>query len=205
MANIGLFFGTFNPIHVGHLIIANHLVETTDLEKVWLVVSPQNPLKQKSTLLNDNQRLMMVRLAVEDNPNLLASNIEFELEKPSYTVKTLAHLKEKYPNHRFSLIMGEDNLRTFHKWYNYEKILSDYTIYVYPRLVTETEKNTGEKPFLSGLNEHPNITFCQDTPVLAISASFIRAAIQKGQDVSYLLTEPVYKYVDEMRFYTQEV
>jgi nicotinate-nucleotide adenylyltransferase len=201
MANIGLFFGTFNPIHVGHLIIANHLVETTDLEKVWLVVSPQNPLKQKSTLLNDNQRLMMVRLAVEDNPNLLASNIEFELEKPSYTVKTLAHLKEKYPNHRFSLIMGEDNLRTFHKWYNYEKILSDYTIYVYPRLVTEAEKNTDENTSFLDLNKHPNITFCRDTPVLAISASFIRSAIQKGQDVSYLLTEPVYKYVDEMRFY----
>ena len=205
MANIGLFFGTFNPIHVGHLIIANQLVETTDLEKVWLVVSPQNPLKQKSTLLNDGQRLMMVRLAVEDNPNLIASNVEFELEKPSYTVKTLAHLKEKYPSHQFSLIMGEDNLRTFHKWYNYEKIINDYRIYVYPRMLTEGEKNKLKISSVSDLHEHPNITFCRDTPVLPISASFIRGAIEKGQDVRYLLTEPVYQYVDEMRFYTKLV
>jgi len=201
MAKIGLFFGTFNPIHVGHLIIANHLVETTDLEKVWLVVSPQNPLKQKSTLLNDGQRLMMVRMAVEDNPKLIASNVEFELEKPSYTVKTLAHLKEKYPTNEFSLIMGEDNLRTFHKWYNYEKILNDYRIYVYPRVLTETKKNNVENTSFSDLYEHPNITFCRDTPILPISASFIRAAIQKGQDVRYLLTESVYHYVDDMRFY----
>jgi nicotinate-nucleotide adenylyltransferase len=201
MAKIGLFFGTFNPIHVGHLIIANHLVETTDLEKVWLVVSPQNPLKQKSTLLNDGQRLMMVRMAVEDNPKLIASNVEFELEKPSYTVKTLAHLKEKYPTNEFSLIMGEDNLRTFHKWYNYEKILNDYRIYVYPRVLTETENNNVDNTPFSDLHEHPNIAFCRDTPILPISASFIRAAIQKGQDVRYLLTEPVYHYVDDMRFY----
>ena len=201
MANIGLFFGTFNPIHVGHLIIANHMVASTDLEKVWLVVSPHNPMKKKATLLNDGQRLMMVRLAVEENSKLEASNVEFGLEKPSYTVKTLTHLKEKYPNHRFSLIMGEDNLRTFHKWYNYEKILNDYRIYVYPRIGSDLTPSLSDHQLGLDIENHANITFCQDTSVLNISASFIRAAIRNGQDVRYLLTEPVYNYVKEMRFY----
>ena len=120
--HIGLFFGSFNPIHVGHMILANYMASFTDLQQVWFVVSPQNPLKQKSTLLDQNQRLHMVNLAIGDYPHFKSSNIEFGLSKPSYTIHTLAHLKEKYPNHRFSLIMGEDNLESFPKWKNFEQI-----------------------------------------------------------------------------------
>ena len=134
--NIGLYFGTFNPIHVGHLIIANYMVEHTDVDQVWMVVTPQNPLKDKSTLLKDSHRLNIVREAIEDNVKLRASDIEFHLSKPNYTISTLTHLNEKYPEHQFSLIMGEDNLRTFHKWYNHEVILANHTIYVYPRVLT---------------------------------------------------------------------
>ncbi|MCL4857362.1 MAG: nicotinate-nucleotide adenylyltransferase, partial [Flavobacteriales bacterium] len=138
--NIGLYFGTFNPIHIGHLIIANYMVEFTDLDQVWLVVTPQNPLKKKSTLLADYHRLAMVELAVEQNEKLKASTIEFNLQKPSYTINTLAYIKEKYPKHQFSLIMGEDNLRTLHHWKNYEQIIDNHKIYIYPRALTEQEK-----------------------------------------------------------------
>ena len=122
---IGLFFGSFNPVHNGHLIIANYVCERTELDKVWLVVSPQNPLKQKETLLREYDRLHLINLAIEDNKNLKASNIEFKLPKPSYTIDTLIYLKEKYPQHQFALIMGSDNLATLHKWKNYEQILKN--------------------------------------------------------------------------------
>ena len=130
---VGLFFGSFNPIHVGHLIIANYMATHTDLKEIWLVVSPQNPLKQKASLAKDYDRLHLVRLAIDQNPKLKASNIEFDLPKPSYTVDTLAYLKEKYPTKTFVLIMGGDNLGTFHKWKNYEIILKNFQIYVYSR------------------------------------------------------------------------
>jgi nicotinate-nucleotide adenylyltransferase len=195
---IGLFFGTFNPIHVGHLIIANHMVQQSTLDQVWLVVSPHNPLKKKSGLLKDTQRLAMVRLSVEDNPRLWASNVEFELEQPSYTIRTLLYLIEKYPGYEFSIIMGEDNLRTFHKWYNYEKILENHVIHVYPRIGNTVEEDNLE---MSSMIAHPHIVFCRDTPVMNISATLIRKAIQEGKDVRYLLTESVHKYVEEMHFY----
>lgn len=195
---IGLYFGTFNPIHVGHLVIANYMANFTDLDQVWLVVSPQNPLKEKATLLADFHRLSLVRYAIEDNPKLKASDIEFKLEKPSYTVVTLAHLKEKYPEHTFALIMGEDNLRGLHKWFNYEKILNDYSTYVYPRGMTEDE---AELTIPADLRNHRNVKFCYDAPTMRISASFIRDAIKNKKDVRYLLTEPVFNYVDEMNFY----
>ena len=131
--NIGLFFGSFNPIHVGHLIIAQHLLNETSLDKIWLVVSPHNPLKEKSTLAHDQDRLQMVRLAVEDHPKIWVSDIEFKLPRPSFTIDTLAHLEEKYPNDNFSLIMGGDNLISLPKWKNYDQILNKYTIYVYRR------------------------------------------------------------------------
>lgn len=202
--NIGLYFGTFNPIHVGHLIIANYMVEFTKLDQVWLVVSPQNPLKKKSTLLEDYHRLVMVEIAIEDNNNLKATNIEFKLSQPSYTVNTLAYLKEKHPKHEFSLIMGEDNLRTFHKWKNYEQILENHKIYVYPRALTEQERQEIDESLSlekeSRVHGTKNIIVC-DAPVMKISASFIRDSIKNKKDVRYLLTEPVYKYVQEMNFY----
>ncbi|MES2588936.1 MAG: nicotinate (nicotinamide) nucleotide adenylyltransferase [Bacteroidota bacterium] len=199
--NIGLYFGTFNPIHVGHLIIANHLAQVPELDQIWLVVSPQNPLKAKNTLLTDFHRLSLVKIAIEDNPKLRASDIEFSLPIPSYTVNTLAHLKEKFPKDTFSLILGEDNLRNLHKWFNYEYILDKHKIYVFPRNLTEQE--TKEDLILENefIKNHPNIHFCQDTPLMKISSSYIREAIRKGKDVRYLLTEAVFNYVDEMNFY----
>ena len=199
---VGLFFGTFNPIHVGHLIIANYMADNADLEQIWLIVSPQNPLKDKKTLLAENHRLALVRVAIEDNNKLKVSDIEFKLPKPSYTVTTLAYLKEKYPEHEFALIMGEDNLRTFHKWKNYEEILKKHKLYIYPRAMTALQ----EKDFLSmdkdkNVLSNKNIVLCTDVPVMKISSSYIRAAIKDGKDVRYLLTEPVFKYLDEMNFY----
>lgn len=196
--NVGLFFGTFNPIHVGHLIIANYMANFTSLDQVWLVVSPHNPLKEKSTLLGDQHRLTLVRIAVEENSKLWASDIEFSMPQPSYTAKTLAVLKEKYPNNTFSLIMGEDNLRSFPKWYNYEKILDEYPIFVYPRLRTAAEENHSA---VERILTHPNVHMCNDVPVMNLSASFIREGIKNKKDVRYLLTESVLTYIEEMHFY----
>jgi len=203
MKKVGLFFGTYNPIHVGHLVIANHLANYTELDEVWLVVSPQNPLKKKDSLLQDYHRLALVRVAIEDNPKLKASDIEFSLPKPSYTSNTLAHINEKYPDYSFALIMGEDNLRTFHKWKNYADILKNNQIYVYPRVLTEQEKEVDEinVEVNNELRNHQNVIMCDDVPVMKISASFIRGAIKEKKDVSYLLTQSVFKYLTEMHFY----
>lgn len=198
---IGLYFGTYNPIHVGHLIIANYMADYTDLDEVWLIVSPQNPLKQKSSLLADYHRYAMVEIAVQDNPKLKPSNIEFKLPQPSYTINTLAYLKEKHSNHSFSLIMGEDNLRTLNKWKNYEEITRNHKIYVYPRALTEQERTDKEQSTQNVFTDLTNIILCDDAPVMKVSASFIRKAIKQKKDVRYLLTEPVCKYVQEMNFY----
>ncbi|MDA9564194.1 nicotinate (nicotinamide) nucleotide adenylyltransferase [Flavobacteriales bacterium] len=195
---IGLFFGTFNPVHVGHMIIANYMANYTELTEVWLIVTPQNPHKQKNSLLEDYHRLAMVREAVADNNKLHACNIEFELPKPSYTINTLVHLHERYPEHEFVLIMGEDNLRTFEKWQNHEQIIKHCELYVYPRALTiqeEKDTATGSSNF-----EHEKVKM-HDVPVMKVSASFIRQSIKAKKDVRYLLTEPVYKYVSEMHFY----
>lgn len=200
---IGLYFGTFNPIHVGHLVIANYMADYTDLDQVWLVVSPQNPLKKKSSLLTDYHRLELVREGIEGNFKLRASDIEFNLPKPSYTINTLVHLNEKFPDHHFSLIMGEDNLRTLHKWKNHEVILENHDLYVYPRVLTIQEEKEMEDSGITSNNkfkELPNVHMC-DAPVMKVSSSFIRQSIKEGKDVRYLLTEPVHKYVDEMNFY----
>lgn len=194
---IGLYFGTFNPIHVGHLIIANYTVDFTEVDEVWLIVSPHNPLKKKSSLLEDHHRLQLVRVAIEDNPRLVASNVEFGLPQPSYTINTLAHLEEKYPEQEFCLIMGEDNLRSIHKWKNYEELLKNHEVFVYPRVRQENEAPEDEIPLPIPETAIRRI----DAPLMNISASFIREAIRNGHDVKYMLTEPVERYVREMHFY----
>jgi nicotinate-nucleotide adenylyltransferase len=186
----GLFFGSFNPVHVGHMVLANYMLEFTPLEEVWLVVSPQNPFKEKSSLLNQGHRLLLVNLAIDDHPRIKSSNIEFSLPQPSYTIHTLTHLREKYPAREFALIMGQDNLPTFHKWKNYEEILLDHDIYVYPRPSSAT----------SDLEKHPRVIMTH-APVIDISSTFIRNAIAEGKDVRYFLPAKVWEEIDVMNFY----
>ena len=190
MKRTALFFGSFNPIHVGHLIIANTMLQHEGIDEVWIVVSPQNPLKERSTLLADHHRLQMVQRAIDDNYRLRVCDIEMHLPIPSYTVVTLAALGEKYPDHNFSLIMGGDNLASFDRWRNYQHILDNHRIFVYPR------PGYNHCPLAS----HPHVTVV-DVPMMDISSSFIRQQIAEGKDVRYLLTEPVYKYLTEMHFY----
>ena len=190
MKRTALFFGSFNPIHVGHLIIANTMVQHGEVDEVWLVVSPQNPLKERATLLADHHRLAMVRRAIDDHYRLKACDIEMHLPVPSYTVVTLAALQEKHPTHEFSLIMGSDNLESLHRWRNYEHILAHHRIFVYPRPGSEH----------CPLASHPSVTMV-DVPMMDISSTYIRRQIQAGRDVRYLLSEPVYQYLTEMHFY----
>jgi nicotinate-nucleotide adenylyltransferase len=187
---IGLYFGSFNPIHVGHLLVANYIAEFGPVDEVWLVVSPQNPFKTKESLLSNHHRLQLVNLAIGDYPKLKASSIEFDLPTPSYTVNTLAHLSEKYPKHQFSLIMGSDNLENFHKWKNYEAIIEHYHILVYPR-------NTFKG---HALLDNPKFSLV-NAPEVEISSSFIRQAIHDKKDVRHFLTPAVWDYVKEMHFY----
>ncbi len=188
--NIGLFFGSFNPIHLGHLIIAQYALEFTDLDEIWFIISPHNPFKDKKTLLADHHRYYMVNMAVEDIPRLKASNIEFNLPQPSYTINTLTYLHEKYPEKRLVLLTGSDVLPTFHKWKNYDQILQFYELYVYPRPYTE------EHPY----GDHPKVKFIE-APLMDISSSFIRESIAQGKNVSYLLQEKIYRHIMEMHFY----
>ena len=189
---IGLFFGTFNPILVGHLIIANHMAQHPAIDQVWLVVTPHNPHKEKSSLLADHLRLDMVRDAIYDSPHLKASDIEFHLSKPNYTISTLTHLQEKYPKDEFSLLMGADNLRSFHKWYNWEQILSKHRLYVYPRIADGSKDQNETLAFI----KHQHIEFVADVPILGISSR-----LAEGKDCSYLLTEPVLKYITDRHLY----
>ena len=192
MKKIGLFFGTFNPVHIGHLILANHLLQYSEMDEIWLVVTPHNPHKKKSSLLNDHHRYDMVWQLCEDYPGLRPSDIEFHLPQPNYTSMTLAHLEEKYPDYNFSLIMGEDNLKSFPKWKNYEVILERHQLLVYPRY---SEGNV-EKIFES----HEKITRIE-APRIEISSTFIRKAIKEGKDVRPLLPQKVWDYIDKMNFY----
>ncbi|MBA4319655.1 MAG: nicotinic acid mononucleotide adenylyltransferase [Flavobacterium sp.] len=189
---IGLYFGTFNPIHIGHLIIANHLAEYSGLDQIWMVVTPHNPLKNKQTLLDDYQRLQLVFLATEDYPKIKPSDIEFKLPQPNYTVNTLAHLQEKYPQHIFSLIMGEDNLKSLHKWKNHEIILQNHEIYVYPRISSGEDNLT--------FKNNPKIHVI-DAPVVEISSTFIRENIRNKKNVQPLLPSKVWEYIDHNNLY----
>lgn len=190
MKKTGLLFGSFNPIHVGHLMIAGYMYEFSDLDELWFVVSPLNPLKEKKTLLPDHHRLEMVNLAVEDDTRFRSSNIEFRLPKPSYTIHTLTYLQDKYPDREFVIISGTDIFPTFHKWKNWEKLLEFYKFYVYPRHGSQDHE----------LTRHPSVKVF-DAPMVEISASFIRQAIREGKNMSYFLPDKTYKYIKEMHFY----
>ena len=193
MKQIGLFFGSFNPIHIGHIILANHILEFSNLDEIWFVVTPHNPFKEKKTLLNDQNRLYMVELALKNYPNMKASNIEFLLPQPSYTIDTLAYLKERHPSYTFSLIMGEDNLSGLQKWKNADVLIAHYPIYVYPRL-TETT-SAGKK-----LLELPTIQKI-DAPIIELSATQIRNMIKENKNVRPMLPSEVFDYLDGSSFY----
>jgi nicotinate-nucleotide adenylyltransferase len=189
---VGLYFGTFNPIHIGHLTIANHLAEHSDLDQIWFVVTPQSPFKKKSSLLDNRQRYEMVYRATENYLKLKPSDIEFGLKQPNYTIDTLIYLEEKFPDYEFALIMGEDNLKSFHKWKNYELILENYSVYVYPR-ISEGKTDTQFK-------DHPKIHHV-DAPIMELSSTFIRNSIKEGKNVRPMLPHSVWEYIDEMNFY----
>ncbi len=189
---VGLYFGTFNPVHIGHLIIANYMVEFTDLDEVWMVVTPHNPFKKKSSLLDNHHRLEMVYLACKEYDKLKPCDVEFKLPQPNYTATTLARLEEDFPTNDFSLIMGEDNLMTFHKWKNYEVILERHTIYVYPRVQGGKLENR--------FKDHPKI-IPLEAPIIELSSTFIRQAVKEGKNITTMLPKKVWEYIDRMNFY----
>lgn len=191
--NIGLYFGSFNPIHIGHLIIANHVLEASGLDKIWFVVSPQNPLKESASLLNEYDRLYLVELAVKDNSKFRASNVEFHLPKPSYTVDTLTYLEEKFPYEHFSVIMGSDSYRNLHHWKNFQQILGRYAVIVYERPGFPVDQKA----------PHPENTSFMEVPFLDISASYIRRAIQNELSIRYLVPDVVAAYIEENGYYRQ--
>ncbi|MDX2432925.1 MAG: nicotinate (nicotinamide) nucleotide adenylyltransferase [Bacteroides sp.] len=186
----GLYFGSFNPVHIGHLAIANYMIEYSELQELWFMVSPQNPLKEKKTLLKDHHRLEMVRLALENDDRFRVSDIEFKLPTPSYTIDTLAYLGEKYPRHEFQLVMGADQLKTFRKWKHADFITQNYHRLIYPRPGVDPEM----------IKVIPNATLV-NAPLMEISSSFIRQAIKDGKDIRHLVPTPAYTYMREMHFY----
>lgn len=190
--NIGLYFGSFNPIHIGHLIVANHILNETSIERIWFIVSPQNPFKESKSLLNEFDRLHLVRLATQDDNRIKCSDIEFNLSKPSYTTETLAFLSEKHPEHTFSIIMGSDSYQNLTQWKNFEAIVSNYSIYVYIRKGHEISKTFSEKSFI--LN----------APMIEISASQIRMNIKTGKSIRYLVPEIVREEIETRKFYKQK-
>jgi nicotinate-nucleotide adenylyltransferase len=189
---IGLYFGSFNPVHIAHLIIASHVLNETDIEKVWFIISPQNPFKEEANLLNEYHRLHLVRVATEDDNRIKASDIEFNLPKPSYTVTTLAYLAEKYPEHEFSIIMGSDSFQNLAKWKNYEVIVKNHGIYVYRRPGFEIENNLGAK-----------LTIL-DAPLLQLSATQIRRNIGEGKSIRYMVPDKVLDEIERSNYYRKQ-
>lgn len=188
--HVGLFFGSFNPVHIGHMALANYMLQFTEMKEVWFVVSPQNPLKSKALLLDQQSRYLLVQLAIDDQSGFRSSNIEFGLSQPSYTINTLVHLREKYPEHRFSLILGQDNLVSFHRWKNHLEILKDHHLFIYPR------EGTGPSQF----DDHPHVHLTE-APVIGISASFIRQGIRDKKNMRFFLPDRVWEEIDALNFY----
>jgi len=186
---IGLFFGSFNPVHIGHCIIASHFVQNTDLDKVWLVVSPQNPFKESASLLNEYHRLHLVKLATEDETNLKASDIEFHLPRPSYTIDTLTYLKEKHPEHEFSVLLGSDGLQNLHKWKNAAVLAKQYRFLVYKR------------PGFNIINTLQANMEIAAAPLLEISSTHIREMIKQGKSIRYLVPDKVREEIDLYHYY----
>lgn len=195
--NIGLFFGSFNPIHIGHLIVANIIADLKGVHQVWFVVSPQNPHKSSKSLIHEFDRYDMVEAAISYGYNLRVSDAEFHMPRPSYTVDTLAYLADRHPDHKFKLIIGEDNLRNFPKWKNYQQILDLYGLYIYPRPSTESRN---PNPETDQVKNHRN-SILVDAPIIDISASFVRSRIAKGQSLEYLLPDPVIRIIAERKLY----
>lgn len=186
---IGLYFGSFNPVHVGHLIIANYAAYNTDLDKVWMVISPRNPLKPSASLLNEYDRLHLMELAIREEPKLRASNIEFSLPRPSYTIDTLAYLTEKYPMQQFGVILGSDSFENLPRWKNYEMILKHFPLYVYPRAGHDLKRGAGGKVTL------------MDAPLLEISSTMIRRMIREEKSVRFMVPDNVYEYIKDNNYY----
>ncbi|MEC5158579.1 nicotinate (nicotinamide) nucleotide adenylyltransferase [Chryseobacterium sp. MP_3.2] len=193
MKKIGLFFGSFNPIHIGHLILANYILENTDMEELWFVVSPQNPFKDKKSLLTDHNRLDMVQVALKNYPKMRASNVEFSLPKPSYTIDTLTYLHEKYPDFSFALIMGEDNLKSLGKWKNSETLIKNHQIIIYPRI---SEAESDHSQYI----KHEHISMI-DAPIIELSATKIRQMIKEGKNIRPMVPPEVFEYLDGSSFY----
>ena len=196
MAVVGLYFGSFNPVHIGHLAIAGYMKEFTSLDQVWFVVSPQNPFKKKESLLADHHRLYLVELAIGDNDALKPSDIEFRRPAPSFTIDTMAWLTEKYHQHKFVLVMGEDNLYSLQKWKNAMELVSRYPLYIYPR--RDVIKKNSE--LLDGILAKATIKRV-NAPMIDVSGTFIRNGIKRGKNMSYFLHPAVWKYIVDMHFY----
>ncbi|SRR6266540_6529870 len=189
---IGLYFGSFNPIHIGHLIIANHIINNTDFKKIWFIISPQNPLKLSKSLLNEYQRLYLLKLAIEDDPNFKASDIEFKLPKPSYTINTITYLKEKYPQHQFGIIMGSDSFQNIGKWRNYEQLIKENEIIIYKRPGFEVKYS------------YQNLIILKDAPLLEISATSIRDMIKKSKSIRYIVPDKVREEIEKGGYFKKE-
>ncbi len=189
---IGLYFGSFNPIHIGHLVIANHIINNTDFKKIWFIISPQNPLKLSKSLLNEYQRLYLLKLAIEDDPNFKASDIEFKLPKPSYTINTITYLKEKYPQHQFGIIMGSDSFQNIGKWRNYEQLIKENEIIIYKRPGFEVKYS------------YQNLIILKDAPLLEISATSIRDMIKKSKSIRYIVPDKVREEIEKGGYFKKE-
>ncbi len=189
---IGLYFGSFNPIHIGHLVIANHIINNTDFKKIWFIISPQNPLKLSKSLLNEYQRLYLLKLAIEDDPNFKASDIEFKLPKPSYTINTITYLKEKYPQHQFGIIMGSDSFQNIGKWRNYEQLIKENEIIIYKRPGFEVKYS------------YQNLIILKDAPLLEISATSIRDMIKKSKSIRYIVPDKVREEIEKSGYFKKE-